>query len=73
MVQPSTKVMATPTSPMETEMRSPYIIREKKSRPRRSLPKSNSTPSSDTPNRWRSDSNRPHSLYGSVRAKSCSG
>ena len=62
MMQPSTKVMATPTSPMETEIRSPYMIREKKSRPRRSLPRSSSTPSPGTPNKWMSDSNRPHSL-----------
>jgi len=66
------RLVNTPISPMESEMRAPYTTRENRSRPMRSAPRRNRPCSSwDTgrPNRWRLEGIKPHNLYSVPREK----
>ena len=70
---PNTKLRATPTRPMDIETRAPKMMRLNMSCPWSLAPGGTSAPFSTGPIRWRSDSNRPHSLYVFPWAKSLTG
>ncbi len=68
MMMPRMNVRKTPTRPMESEMRAPYITRLKRSRLRGSVPKRKISPPSARKRRI-VDGMSPQSLYGSPGAK----
>ncbi len=61
--QPRKKLMATPTRPIDSDIRAPCRTRENMSLPRFSVPNRNSTPGSSTPMKCTRFGKSPSSRY----------
>ncbi len=73
---PRTRLRATPTSPMDSEVRVPYMSRDQRSRPCSSVPMRNSDSSGvvpSTPKRWRFMGISSKRVYSNPRTKNLTG